>query len=310
VLEFAVWKKAVTLYIGGEFGGRIMQPIKELNLINQGKVRDLYDLGESLLIVTTDRISIYDVILPDPVQDKGKVLTRISEFWFDHLSSITKHHLITTDIDQMPDVVQPFKAQLEGRSMLVKKAKPLPVECIVRGYLTGSGFKDYLKTGSVCGIPLPAGLKDSAKLPEVLFTPSTKAEIGEHDENISFEAMKNLIGAELAEKVKQKSIEIYTAGAKHALSKGIIIADTKFEFGLIDNELILIDEVLTPDSSRFWPADSYAVGKTQDSFDKQYVRDFYTNAGWDKKSKPQPMPAEVAQKTSDKYHQLEKIITG
>lgn len=287
-----------------------MTPIKELNLINQGKVRDLYDLGEHFLIVTTDRISIYDVILPDPVGGKGKVLTRISEFWFNHLKSITKHHLITTNVDEMPAEVHPFKAQLEGRSMLVKKAKPLPVECIVRGYLTGSGFKDYKNTGSVCGISLPAGLEDSAKLPEVLFTPSTKADVGDHDENISFEQMKDIIGADLAEKVKQKSIEIYSAGATHALERGVIIADTKFEFGIIDDELILIDEVLTPDSSRFWPADKYEVGKVQDSFDKQYVRDYYTNAGWDKKSTPPKMPAEVAAKTTEKYLQLEKLITA
>jgi len=280
-----------------------------LKLINQGKVRDLYDLEDSLLIVTTDRISVFDVILPNPVPNKGKVLTSLSEYWFNTIKCI-ENHLITADINEMPESVRAHKSELEGRVMQVKKAKPLPVECIVRGYLTGSGFKDYTNTGEVCGIPLPAGLKDSDKLPEVLFTPSTKAEIGEHDENISFEQMKELIGVELAEKVKQKSIEIFSEGMKIAAEKGIIIADTKFEFGMYNDELILIDEVLTPDSSRFWPADSYEPGRVQDSFDKQYVRDHYSGLGWNKKAPAPELPETVIEKTQDKYNTLLNIFTG
>ena len=280
-----------------------------LNLINQGKVRDLYDLEDSLLIVTTDRISVFDVILPDPIPNKGKFLTTISKFWFDNINVI-ENHLITTDISEMPEAVQAHKAELEGRVMQVKKAKPLPVECIVRGYLTGSGFKDYKNTGEVCGIKIPDGMQDSDKLPEVLFTPSTKAEIGEHDENISFDHMKELIGEDLAEKVKAKSIEIFSKGMEIAEKKGIIIADTKFEFGMYNDELILIDEVLTPDSSRFWPADKYEPGKVQDSFDKQYVRDYYSGLGWNKKSPAPSLPQEVVEKTQEKYQALINIFTG
>lgn len=286
-----------------------MTAINGLNLINQGKVRDLYDLGENLLIVTTDRISIFDVILPNPIPQKGMVLTELSEFWFDKLAEIIPNHLITTDVDKMPAEVHPFKEELQGRSMLVKKAKPLPVECIVRGYLTGSGFKDYTKTGSVCGIKLAPGLVDSDKLPETLFTPSTKAELGEHDENISFEEMKKLIGEELAEKVKAKSLEIYHRGAEIAKEKGIIIADTKFEFGIYNDELILIDEVLTPDSSRFWPMDSYKAGQAQDSYDKQYVRDFYTSIGWNKVDPPMDIPEDIIAKTTEKYLNIKKLLS-
>jgi phosphoribosylaminoimidazole-succinocarboxamide synthase len=282
-----------------------------LKLINQGKVRDLYDLGDSLLIVTTDRISVFDVILPDIIPNKGKVLTALSEFWFNQISDIAEHHLVTTNIDEIPQPeVQIHREFLEGRVMQVKKAKPLPVECIVRGYITGSGFKEYKTTGEVCGIPLPEGLKDSDKLPEILFTPSTKAALGSHDENISFEDMKIMIGYELAEQVKEKSLEIYKKGLEIAAEKGIIIADTKFEFGMIDGKIVLIDEVLTPDSSRFWPNDKYAPGKSQESFDKQYVRDYYANLGWDKKSEPEHLPKDVIEKTQEKYESLLQIITG
>lgn len=280
-----------------------------LNLINQGKVRDLYDLGDSLLIVTTDRISVFDVILPDLIPNKGKILTRISKFWFDNIDVI-ENQLITSDINEMPEAVKAHKADLEGRVMQVKKAQPLPVECIVRGYLTGSGFKDYTNTGEVCGIKIPEGMQDSDKLPEVLFTPSTKAELGAHDENISFEEMKKMIGDDLAEEVKAKSIEIFSKGMEIASEKGIIIADTKFEFGMYNGNLILIDEVLTPDSSRFWPADKYEPGKVQDSFDKQYVRDYYSNLGWDKKSDAPKLSEEAIDKTIEKYETLLNIFIG
>ncbi|MCB0278094.1 MAG: phosphoribosylaminoimidazolesuccinocarboxamide synthase [Calditrichaeota bacterium] len=285
-----------------------MDTLSGLNLINRGKVRDLYDLGDYLLIVTTDRISVFDVILPNPIPDKGKVLTEISEFWFNQLEGIIEHQLITSDIDQMPDAVKAHKAVLNGRTMLVKKAKPLPVECIVRGYLTGSGYKDYKKSGQVCGIDLPAGLQDSDKLPEILFTPSTKAELGEHDENISFEQMCNLIGKEKAEYVRNKSIEIFKKGMEVAESKGIIIADTKFEFGEYDDKIILIDEVLTPDSSRFWPKDKYQPGKTQESLDKQFVRNHYESIGWNKTAPAPEIPADIIEKTREKYLAISKRL--
>lgn len=287
-----------------------MDILNNLKFLNRGKVRDLYDLGDSLLIVTTDRISVFDVILPDQIPDKGKVLTQLSEFWFKSLADIVENHLITTNIDEMPEEVQQHRSALNGRVMQVKKAKPFPVECIVRGYLTGSGYKDYIANGSVCGIQLPGGLLDSSRLPEIIFTPSTKAEIGEHDENINFETMAQLIGNDYANQLKELSIRIFKRGMEIADEKGIIIADTKFEFGLYDNKVILIDEVLTPDSSRFWPKDNYEAGKSQDSFDKQYVRDYYNQLGWDKKSPAPDLPEHVREKTSEKYHSLLKRFIG
>ena len=286
-----------------------MDTLEGLKFLNRGKVRDLYDLGDSLLIVTSDRISVFDVILPDAITNKGIMLTKLSTFWFNQLSDIVENHLITSDINEMPESVQKHHDVLEGRVMQVKKAKPFPVECIVRGYLTGSGYKDYQNTGSVCGIKLVDGLVNSSKLPEIIFTPSTKAELGEHDENINFEQMIELVGEEHAQELKRLSIEVFKRGMEVAEEKGIIIADTKFEFGLYDGKIILIDEVLTPDSSRFWPKDSYAAGKNQDSFDKQYVRDFYDQLGWNKKSPAPSIPDDIKKKTSEKYeHLLNKFI--
>jgi phosphoribosylaminoimidazole-succinocarboxamide synthase len=290
--------------------GNTMNKLDGLTFLNRGKVRDLYDLGDSLLIVTSDRISVFDVILPDPIENKGVMLTKLSTFWFDKLSDVIENHLITADINKMPEVVQKHRNVLEGRVMQVKKAKPFPVECIVRGYLTGSGYKDYVNTGSVCGIELPKGLVNSSKLPEIIFTPSTKAEIGEHDENINFDQMVELIGNEHATALKKLSIEIFKKGMEIAEEKGIIIADTKFEFGLHNDKIILIDEVLTPDSSRFWPKDSYEEGKNQDSFDKQYVRDYYDKLGWDKKSPASNIPEDVQKMTAQKYEHLLKKFIG
>lgn len=280
-----------------------------LTLLNRGKVRDIYDVDDYVLIVTSDRISIYDVILPDPIPDKGKVLTRISRFWFDRFGNDIPHHFITTDINDMPASVRAHADVLDGRAMLVKKATPLPVECIVRGYLSGSGYRDYQRSGTICGIDLPTGLRESEQLPEILFTPSTKAEQGDHDENISFGKMCSILGSELAETLRKRSIDIYKRGAAYARERGIIIADTKFEFGRIGDDIVLIDEVLTPDSSRFWPADLYEPGRAQDSFDKQFVRDYYTHSGWDKVSNPAPMPAEIIRQTREKYLTLEQLLT-
>jgi len=284
---------------------------KNLKLINRGKVRDLYDLGDKILLVTTDRMSAFDVILPDPVPDKGKVLNQISLFWFDFLKDIVPNHLITADVDQYPEECLEYRDQLEGRSMLVKKAKPFPVECVVRGYISGSGWKSYKKSGEVCSIKLPDNLRESDKLPEPLYTPSTKAELGEHDENISYEKTKEIIGKDYAEKLKSLSLEIYKKASEYARTKGIIIADTKFEFGLYNNEIILIDEVLTPDSSRFWPYDLYQPGGTQPSFDKQFVRDYLEKIDWDKTPPAPVLPEDVLKKTSDKYKEaLYKLAGG
>lgn len=271
----------------------------------QGKVRDMYDLGESLLLIASDRISAFDVILPEGIPGKGYVLTQLTKFWFDHLwpdSQLVPHHLLTMTPDDYPKACQPFKDVLAGRSMLVEKAEPLPVECIVRGYLSGSAWNEYKTKGTVCGQPLPAGLRESDKFPEPLFTPSTKATTG-HDENISFERMKTIVGTPLAEQVRQVSIRLYQRAAEMAERRGIIIADTKFEFGLRfkTNELIVIDEVLTPDSSRFWPKDSYQPGCPQPSFDKQYVRDYLDSTGWNHQPPPPHLPPDVVQKTSEKY---------
>ncbi len=284
--------------------------IKELKLLHRGKVRDLYECGDNILMVATDRISAFDVVFNEPVPDKGKVLTQISLFWFDRLKEMVPNHLLEWDVEKFPPELAPYKKELEGRSVIVKKAKPLAIECIVRGYITGSGWKEYLKSGSVCGIPLPEGLKESDKLPEPIFTPSTKADIGQHDENITFEDACDIVGAETAQKVKELSLAIYKDAADYALSKGIIIADTKFEFGFVDGQLCLIDEVLTPDSSRFWPLDSYKPGGPQPSFDKQFVRDYLESIGWDKKPPAPPLPPDIIEKTRKRYLEAYERITG
>jgi phosphoribosylaminoimidazole-succinocarboxamide synthase len=276
---------------------------------SQGKVRDIYDLGDKLLMVATDRISAFDYILPDEIPYKGKVLTQLSIFWFDLLSDVVDNHIVSTDVADLPSEFKPYADYLDGRFMLVKKAQMFPVECIVRGYLTGSGLKSYQKDGTVCGIKLPAGLTEASKLPEVLFTPSTKAEIGGHDENISFERCAELIGDEAAATLRDLTIKIYTTAADHARANGIIIADTKFEFGTIDGKVVLADEVLTPDSSRFWPADTYKEGEVQPSFDKQFVRN-WLNANWDRTGEPPHLPADIIEKTSEKYIQAYELITG
>ncbi|NPA95528.1 MAG: phosphoribosylaminoimidazolesuccinocarboxamide synthase [Thermodesulfobacteria bacterium] len=284
--------------------------IKELKLIHRGKVRDLYECGDNILMVATDRISAFDVVFNEPVPDKGRVLTQISLFWFDRLKDMVPNHLVEWDVDKFPPELAPYRSELEGRSVIVKKAKPLAIECIVRGYITGSGWKEYLKTGAVCGIKLPEGLKESEKLPEPIFTPSTKAEIGEHDENISFEKACEIVGEDTANQVKELSLSIYKDASEYALSKGIIIADTKFEFGFIDGRLCLIDEVLTPDSSRFWPLDSYKPGGPQPSFDKQFVRDYLESIGWDKKPPAPPLPPDIIEKTRKRYLEAYERITG
>ena len=277
----------------------------------QGKVRDLYDLGDQLLFVASDRISAFDYILQDEIPYKGQVLTQLSRFWFELLDGVVENHLISMDVEDLPEKFQPYSDYLKGRFMLVKKAQMFPVECIVRGYLAGSGLKEYQQQGTVCGIALPAGLENSSKLPEPIFTPSTKAEIGLHDENISFERCAQIIGQEDAEALRDLALKVYTTAADHAASRGIIVADTKFEFGRIDGKIVLADEVLTPDSSRFWPGDLYQVGKSQPSFDKQFVRDWLT-ANWDKDSGTQPprLPQEIIEKTSEKYIQAYEKITG
>ena len=275
----------------------------------QGKVRDLYDLGDKLLLVASDRISAFDYILEDEIPYKGQVLTQLSCFWFDLLSDVVDNHLISADVADLPEQFKPYADKLAGRFMLVKKANMFPIECIVRGYLTGSGLKDYQKTGAVCGIKLPEGLVNSSKLPETIFTPSTKAEIGDHDENISFEQCEKIIGAEDAVAIRDLTIKVYETAAQHAKERGIIIADTKFEFGVYDGKIILGDEVLTPDSSRFWAADTYKVGEEQPSFDKQFVRN-WLNANWDRTGNPPRLPEDIIKKTSEKYIQAYEKITG
>lgn len=285
--------------------------IKSLPMINQGKVRDIYDLGpDSMLLVATDRLSAFDVVLPTPIAGKGAVLTQIANFWFDKLKHIVPNHLTGIDPDSV--VTDPAeKAQLGKRAIVVKKLKPLPIEAIVRGYLVGSGWKEYKAGGTVCGIALPAGLQEASKLPEPIFTPSSKAEVGDHDINISLDQAAKLLGKELAEKVSRVSIQLYKEAAEYALTRGIIIADTKFEFGLdATGELYLIDEALTPDSSRFWPADQYTVGKNPPSFDKQYVRDWLEASGWDKKAPGPELPDDVAAKTGEKYREAYTRLTG
>jgi len=275
--------------------------LPELKLLGRGKVRDIYDLGETLLIVTSDRISAFDVIMAEGIPGKGEVLTRISAHWFGVMEEIVPHHLITTSVADFPASCQKYEEILEGRSMLVKKARPLPVECIVRGYLAGSGWKEYRETGSVCGVSLPPGLLESDRLQEPIFTPSTKAEIGDHDENISFDKMVELCGKDIAEKARQLSLDIYRTARDIADARGIIIADTKFEFGLFEGEVILIDECLTPDSSRFWPKDRYCPGSAQSSFDKQFLRDYLETLDWDKKAPAPLLPDQVVRETARKY---------
>ena len=281
----------------------------ELRPDSHGKVRDIYDCGDSLLMVASDRISAFDYILPDEIPYKGEILSRISAFWFNRFKDLMPNHLITMDVSGYPEGYRKYGEYLTGRSMLVKKAKTVPIECIVRGYLTGSGKKTYDQDGTVCGIKLPAGLTEASKIPEPIFTPSTKAALGDHDENISFERCAELVGEDVATQLRDASLKLYTAAAEYAQTRGIIIADTKFEFGFIDGKLTLIDEALTPDSSRFWPADGYEPGKVQPSYDKQYVRD-WLKANWDMTGEPPHLPEEVVKGTSERYQEAFQIITG
>jgi len=282
---------------------------KDLKLFRRGKVRDIYDLGDKLLIVSCDRISCFDVVLPCGIPDKGKILTSISGFWFDFIKDIISHHLITADVEKYPEELKKYKLDLNGRSMLVLKTTPIAVECIVRGYISGSGWKEYKEKQSICGINLPKGLKESDKLPEPIFTPSTKADVG-HDQNINQKHVEDLVGAHIAEQLKKISIEIYKRASDHALKRGIIIADTKFEFGMLQDRLIIIDEVLTPDSSRFWPLDEYRPGSSQPSFDKQFVRDYLETLDWDKTPPAPSLPEEIIKKTREKYLDAYCRLTG
>ncbi len=277
----------------------------------KGKVRDIYDLGDRLLVVATDRLSAFDVVLPDGIPGKGEVLTRISAFWFRKMQDVVANHLISTDLAEFPEPFRSLPEVFAGRSMLVTKTTPLPVECVVRGYISGSGWNDYRRNGQICGIPLPGGLRESDKLPEPLFTPSTKAELGTHDENITFDDVVRLLGKSTAERVRDLTIQLYRLGSAFALTRGIIIADTKFEFGLTENgDVVWIDEALTPDSSRFWPTASYTPGGPQPSFDKQFVRDYLLAVKWDKKPPAPKLPAEVIQTTTRKYAEALELLTG
>ena len=275
----------------------------------RGKVRDVYGIDGKLLIVATDRISAFDYILATGIPDKGRVLTQLSIFWFDFLRDVTPTHFLTAQLNQYPEPLPQFADQLEGRSMLVKRAKMVEIECVARGYLSGSGWKEYQQQGTVCGIPLPKGLRESDKLPEPIFTPATKAQTG-HDENVSFEHVVSLIGEDLAKRLRDLTLDIYSRAAKYAETKGIIIADTKFEFGFVGDELVLGDEVLTPDSSRFWPAETYKPGGAQFSFDKQYVRDYLESIRWNKQPPAPGLPEDVAAKTGEKYRQAYRALTG
>ena len=283
--------------------------LPEIPKVRSGKVREMFDLGDSLLMVASDRISAYDVVLPNGIPLKGEVLTMFSHFWFDRVADLVPNHLLAKADEPLPQAVQSHAEQIGRRAMVVKKAQPLAIECVVRGYLAGSGWKEYQKQGTVCGISLPDGLDNSSKLPEPIFTPATKAEEG-HDENISFEEAINIVGKDIAEQARELSIKIYNRGRDHAAEKGIIIADTKFEFGIFEGELILIDKVLTPDSSRFWPADLYAPGKSQPSFDKQFVRDYLETLDWDKNPPGPELPEDIVQKTSEKYIEAYTRVTG
>ena len=281
----------------------------DLKLIGRGKVRDIYEVEENLLIVATDRISAFDVILPNGIPYKGYVLTKLSQFWFDKVKDIVNHHLITTAIDEMPKSIHKYKNILENRTMYTKRAKPIPIECVVRGYLAGSAWKEYVKNSSVCGITLRKGLKISSKLDEPIFTPATKEEMGKHDENITFDKVKSIVGIDIAYKIKDYSLAIYKMASTYAERKGIIIADMKMEFGLYNGEIILIDELLTPDSSRFWYKQDYKEGVVQDSMDKQFVRDYLERIEWDKNPPAPELPTEIIEKTSEKYLEImEKLI--
>lgn len=279
-------------------------------LFNRGKVRDLYDLDDKLLMISTDRISAFDYVLPDGIPCKGDVLTALSEFWFNHTDSIVDNHLITTDVGAYPDVLKPHTDVIKGRSMLVRKADRIDIECVVRGYIAGSAWSEYKADGTVCGEKLPEGLRESDRLPQLIFTPATKAEQGEHDENISITRMEELIGKDLSERIIDTSFALFESASKHAEKVGIILCDTKFEFGLLDDNLILIDEVFTPDSSRFWPKDEYEPGKSQSSFDKQYVRDYLSEVGWNKEPPAPHLPEDVIRNTSEKYLEAYQLIVG
>lgn len=284
--------------------------IPELPLYKKGKVRDVYEIEDKLLIVASDRISAFDFVLPSLILDKGKILTQLSKFWFDFTSLVCPNHLLTDEIDKFPPVLLKYKDILEKRSMLVHKTEVIPVECVVRGYLSGSGWKDYKATGKISGVKVPSGLREADRLDEIIFTPATKAEEGEHDQNISFKEMQKLIEPELADKVKRISVELFQKASFHALSKGIIIADTKFEFGLLKDELILVDEIFTPDSSRFWPLASYSPGQSPPSLDKQFVRDYLESTDWDKESPPPPLPQSIIEQTSKRYFEIYSLLTG
>ncbi len=284
--------------------------LSPLPLKGRGKVRDIYDLGDKLLIVSTDRLSAFDVVLPDPIPDKGRVLNGLSIFWMERMKPLVPNHIISADTSDYPDSCKPFSEILEGRSVLVRKARPLPIECVARGYIIGSGWKDYQATGRICGIDIPRGLKQAAKLPAPIFTPSTKADIGDHDENISFDRVVDLVGRDMAKWLRDKTLELYLFGAEWAEQRGIIIADTKFEFGLADSAPILIDEVLTPDSSRFWPSEEYRTGISPPSLDKQFVRDYLEGLDWDKKPPAPSLPQEIISRTRDKYVSIYHILTG
>jgi phosphoribosylaminoimidazole-succinocarboxamide synthase len=284
--------------------------LADLKLLHRGKVRDLYDLDNQLLIVSTDRISAFDYVLPNGIPYKGRVLTALSEFWFDYTKSIVDNHLITTDVALYPDNVRTHADSIKGRSMLVHKANRIDIECVVRGYIAGSAWTEYKKEGTVCGAKLPEGLQESDRLSELIFTPATKAEYGEHDENISIAQMEGIIGVDLAERIIQTSVALFKAASERAVEVGLILCDTKFEFGLLDEKLILIDEVFTPDSSRFWPKDEYEPGRSQRSFDKQYVRDYLNEIGWNKQPPVPELPEEVIQKTSEKYLDVYRLIVG
>ena len=280
-----------------------------VKLHGRGKVRDIYDLADHFLIIATDRLSAFDVVLPTPIPDKGKVLTQMSAFWFDFFKEFVPNHVVSTSVDQYPKDLHRFRDQLEGRSMLVKKAKVFPIECVARGFLTGSGLKDYSRTGEVCGIRLPAGLRDSDRLPEPIFSPATKAETG-HDENISEEQAAKIVGTENIRRLKELTLSIYNRAVEFASGRGIIICDTKFEFGVIDGRIAIVDEMLTPDSSRFWPADRYSPGKPQPSFDKQFVRDYLERIGWNKQPPAPELPDDIIRATSAKYVEALRILTG
>ncbi len=293
---------------GGSAPAVFRTEIPGVELRARGKVRDIYDLGDSLLFVATDRLSAFDYVLPDPIPDKGKVLNQISQFWFEHLASIVPNHIITLDCEAYPEILRAHTEQLEGRSALVRKLEMLPVECVARGYLAGSGWKEYCRQGTVCGIPLPSGLKESSRLPEPIFTPATKAQDG-HDENIPFSEVERLIGPEQAAAVRDLTLRIYQAGVEHARERGIIIADTKFEFGTEGDRLVLADEVLTPDSSRFWPMDLYEEGRAQPSLDKQYVRDYLESIEWNKQPPVPSLPEEIIAGARQRYLEIFEILT-